>query len=364
MPARASSNVKCTHRHSGQRSFFRIAIAFFTVLLSACGSPPDNLFHEQVLAFGTLVDISIWSTDKAAAQRASAAVIEKLDHLHHRWHAWEAGPLTDINAHLAHGEAATLAPDQMAAIREAQTLSRQSGGLFNPAIGRLIGAWGFHLDERPPEVPPPHADVIRNLVAQRPSMDDLQFSDNKLRSRNSAVQLDFGAYMKGYAVDRGIEELRSHGINNAIINAGGDLRAIGRRGDDAWRIGIRDPRGPGILASIEINDDESVYTSGDYERYFEYQGKRHQHIIDPRSGYPAQGAMSATVIYPGGRVGGGASTALMVAGAAGWREVVHGMKLKYAMLIASDRTVYLTPAMAKRIHFETSPAPKIVVGDT
>ena len=105
-----------------------------------------------------------------------------------------------------------------------------------------------------------------------------------------------------------------------------------------------------------------MYTSGDYERYFDYGGKRYQHIIDPRSGYPAEGAMSATVIYPGGGVGGGASTALMVAGPQGWREVVRGMQLKYAMLIASDRTVYMTPAMAKRIHFEVEPAPRVVIG--
>src|SRR3569832_1091603 len=152
-------------------------------------------------------------------------------------------------------------------------------------------------------------------------------------------------------------------IANASINAGGDLRAIGRHGDRPWHIGIRDPRGPGILAAIDIDGDESVYTSGDYERYFDYEGKRYQHIIDPRSGYPAEGAMSATVIYPGGGVCGGAATALMVAGPQGWREVVRGMQLKYAMLVASDRTVYMTPAMAKRMHFEIDPAPRVVIGE-
>jgi thiamine biosynthesis lipoprotein len=193
-------------------------------------------------------------------------------------------------------------------------------------------------------------------------MDDLHFDGNKLRSANPALQLDFGAYVKCYGVNRAIDELRRHGVRNAIVNAGGDLRAIGRKGDRPWRIGIRDPRGPGILASIEIQGDESVFTSGDYERFFMYQGKRYHHIIDPRSGYPPDGAMSATVIYPGGGVGGGASTALMVAGPKDWMAVVRGMHLKQAMLVAADRKVYMTPALAARIHFEVEPPPAVIIG--
>lgn len=336
------------------------ALLLTALLTSACSRSSGSLHQEQVLAFGTLVDITIYGANEPTAQRASADVIRILNELHRRWHAWQPGPLTDINVRLARGETVILAPDQVEVIREAQRLSHESGNLFNPAIGRLIAAWGFHAEERPPGAPPP-PEVIRDMVAQHPTMEDLQLAGDRLGSRNRAVQLDFGAYMKGYGVDRAIEALRKHGVANAIVNAGGDLRAYGRHGDAPWRVGLRDPRDPGIFASLEIDGDESVYTSGDYERYFDYQGKRYQHIIDPRSGYPAEGAMSATVVYPGGRVGGGASTALMVAGPRGWLDVVHGMGLKYAMLIGGDRTVYMTPAMAKRIHFEVRPAPRVVV---
>src|SRR3569832_282902 len=350
------------HRRKSPRVFAAV-IALAVATLAGCTRAPAPPYQQQLLAFGTLVDITIADTEPSAAQAAGAAAIRILNELHHRWHAWEPGPLTEINAHLAREEAVTLAPDQSEAIREAQRLSQESGALFNPAIGRLIGAWGFHADERPAGVPPPPPARVRELVAQHPTMADLHIDGDQLRSDNRTVQLDFGAYMKGYAVDRADDALRQRGIANAIINAGGELRAIGRRGDRPWHIGIRDPRGPGILAAIDIDGDESVYTSGDYERYFDYAGKRYQHIIDPRSGYPAEGAMSATVIYPGGGVGGGASTALMVAGPQGWREVVRGMQLKYAMLVASDRTVYMTPAMAKRMHFEIDPAPRVVIGE-
>jgi thiamine biosynthesis lipoprotein len=363
---RADGALPCTAKRChwiGGQSLIAGCLAFGLGLsLTACSRNPEPLHHEQILAFGTLVDITLWGVDADKAQRATGAVIHTLNELHHRWHAWEPGPLTDMNTRLARGETVSLEPDQVEVIRGAQELSRQSAYLFNPAIGRLIALWGFHADDRPSNVPPPAQEQIQKRVASHPSMDDLHFDGNKLSSANPALQLDFGAYVKSYGVDRAIEELRKQGVGNAIVNAGGDLRAIGRRGNRPWRIGIRDPRGPGILASIEIQGDESVFTSGDYERFFVYQGKRYHHIIDPRSGYPPDGAMSATVIYPGGGVGGGASTALMVAGPEDWLEVVRGMHLQQAMLVAADRKVYLTPALAARIHFEADPSPAVIIG--
>lgn len=340
----------------------KIVCLFALIFSFAACSRDAEPHHQQILVFGTLVDITLWGTDETTAQKATGAAIHTLNALHHRWHAWEPGPLTAINERLARGEAVTLEPDQVEVIRGAQELSRQSGYLFDPAIGRLITLWGFHSDDRPSNVPPPSQEEIQKLVARHPTLNDLHFDGNKISSSNPALQMDFGAYVKSYGVDRAIEELRKHGVSNAIVNAGGDLRAIGRRGEHPWRIGIRDPRGPGILASIEIQGDESVFTSGDYERFFMYQGKRYHHIIDPRSGHPPDGAMSATVVYPGGGVGGGASTALIVAGPQGWLDVVRGMHLKQAMLVAADRKVYLTPDMAARLHFEIDPPPTVIIG--
>jgi len=339
-------------------------IILLSLTLCACGRGKDPIHQTEILVFGTLVDITVWGVDDDTAQRGIADVIKALNELHHRWHAWQPGPLTEINARLAKGESIALAPDQIEVIQGAQRLSRESGYLFNPAIGNLIALWGFHADDRPDDVPPPPAGAIERLVAAQPTMDDLRLEGDRLSSVNPAVQLDFGAYVKCYGVDRAIAILRKHGIDNAIVNAGGDLRAIGRKGDRPWRIGIRDPRGTGILASIEVQGDESVFTSGDYERFFIWKGKRYHHIIDPRSGYSPDGAMSATVIYTGPEagVGGGASTALMVAGPREWLKVVRGMHLVQAMVIGADRTVYLTPTLAKRLHFEGEPTPRVIIG--
>lgn len=328
------------------------------LLLSACGTPQAQLHQRQFLLFGTLVDISIWSADKQKAEHAIAQVTTDLEKMHHAWHAWHDSPLTRLNKALAAGQPGTVPPDMIPLLEKSIALSNASDGLFNPAIGKLINLWGFQQDDAPRSTPP-DAARIHDLTTQQPEMQGLALAQDQLTSRNAHVQLDFGAIAKGYAVDLAIEKLRALGIHNAIINAGGNLRAIGKHGDRPWRIGTRNPRGPGVLASIEARDDESMLTSGDYERFFEYQGKRYHHIIDPRTGYPASGFTSVTVIYPDAATADAASTALFVAGPQRWRDIAKKMGLHSIMIVDDKGHVTLTPAMAERVRFELKPAPNV-----
>jgi len=177
-----------------------------------------------------------------------------------------------------------------------------------------------------------------------------------------------GAMAKGVAVDRAIDYLKSLGINNAIVNAGGDLKAIGRHGERPWHVGIRDPRkncgqqnqADCIIAELDVNDDEAVFTSGDYERFFEYQGKRYHHIIDPRSGYPANKSTSVTVIHHDAGTADAAATALFIAGPEQWPEIARDMGIKYVMLVDKQGRIYMTPAMAARIKLQ-DPNSKTVI---
>ncbi|HET9679933.1 MAG TPA: FAD:protein FMN transferase, partial [Gammaproteobacteria bacterium] len=199
-------------------------------------------------------------------------------------------------------------------------------------------------------------------VAKKPSMDDLTIHDGVLSSNNPAVRLDFGAYAKGVAVKRAIAILRNYGIENAIANAGGDLQAIGhyQTGNESrpWRIGIRHPRKHDqVLASITLKPGEAVFTSGDYERYYEYHGKRYHHILDPATGYPARGVRSVTVIHTNPALADAASTALFVAGVDDWQNVAHAMGLRYVMLVDSQGVAHLTAPMHKRLQFEIEPSP-------
>jgi thiamine biosynthesis lipoprotein len=194
-------------------------------------------------------------------------------------------------------------------------------------------------------------------------MDDVAIDGIEMYSTNDAVRLDLGGFAKGYGVDVAIEHLREMGITNAVVNAGGDLRAIGRHGNRPWRVGIRNPRGPGILASVDVQGDESVFTSGDYERYFEYEGIRYYHILDPRTGYPARGARSVTVFDDNAAEADAAATAIFVAGPEEWYEVAKSMGIKAVMLVDTRGTIYMTPNLKDRIYFDVKPLPKIIYSE-
>jgi thiamine biosynthesis lipoprotein len=341
----------------------RNTILILLVLLSlgAC-SKPQYEFNETVFTFGTLVEITIVGSDEQTANRAYTAALDDLNYMHSTWHAWQHNALSRINSLLKTGGSFSLAPSVQPLITQAKTLSRQSNGLFNPAIGELINLWGFHSDERD-DSPPPLDENIKALLDAAPSMDDVVIEGLSMRGTNKHLRLDFGGFAKGVAVDVVINHLREFGIGNAIVNAGGDLRAIGDKYGRPWRIGIRNPNSEGVIASIDIEGDESVFTSGDYERYFEDNGKRYHHIIDPRTGYPAANTRSVTVLHDSGAVADAASTALFVAGPNNWPDIARSMDIQHVMLIASDGRVQMSRAMAKRIRFENGFSPEVTVID-
>lgn len=336
-----------------------ILFTILCFLLSGCEQRPQ-VYQQQVLALGTLVDISLYNVDEEKAAKAVTTVTSTMESIHHDWHAWQPSKLTYINEQLAKGNSVSLNTEQQMLIQQGIDLARQSNDLFNPAAGKLISLWGFHSDERPDAAPPTESDLSA-LVKTAPKMSELVLNNDQLGSPNGDTLIDVGGYAKGYAVDQAIEALRKMGINNAIVNAGGDLRAIGNKGERAWRIGIRHPRQPGVLASLETNNDESVFTSGDYERYFEYQGQRYHHIIDPRNGYPARTVSAVTVIHQDATRADAAATAIFIVGTEHWLETARAMEIEKVMLIDLEGTVYMTEAMSERIHFETETPPKTII---
>ena len=187
-------------------------------------------------------------------------------------------------------------------------------------------------------------------------MTDLVIEGDQLHSRNPLVKLDFGAYGKGYGIAQAMQRLKQLGVHDAILNAGGDLSAMGRHLDRPWRVAIRHPRREGALASLELHGEESVFTSGDYERAFTYQGKHYHHIIDPRTGRPAQGTESVTVIDADPTRADAAATALFVAGPAEWYATARTMHLRYVLLVDARGTLHMNPAMAERIQLLETPA--------
>lgn len=332
------------------------------LLLTISGCSRDHVSEHQIVVFGTYVTISIWGGDPEQEQRAVAAITSDFQQMHHDWHAWEPGVLVNINQKIAKGEPAVVQPSPLSVIpllKQAKELSKQSEGLFDPAVGALLNMWGFQQNERP-SGPPPARSKIDAWLSNRPTMADVTITDTTVSSRNNRVQFDLGAFAKGVAVDRAIARLREFGIKNAIVNGGGDLRAIGSKGGQPWRVGVRHPQGEGILAAIEVSGDESVFTSGNYERFNEYKGVRYAHILDPRTGWPVMGITSVTVIHSNGAVADAAATALVVAGVKDWHRIAQKMGIKMAMVVEESGVVHLNPKMRSRLIFE-GPEPQMKI---
>jgi thiamine biosynthesis lipoprotein len=327
---------------------------FFTTLLIATlllGSCERNqpVYNSRFLAFGTLTDISIVGVPRERAEAAVAALEEDFTIMHKAWHAWAPGPLTRTNMLLSEQVRFSVPPSVLPLLKISKQLSRQSDHLFNPAVGRLIKLWGFQHDSFDNNHPPGREDLT-DLLNANPTMDDIDIDGIHAQSRNPAIQLDFGAIGKGYGIDLAIEHLKEMGINNAIVNSGGDLRAIGSRSGHPWRIAIRSPSGSGTIGFLYISGDESVFTSGNYERNYLWKGKLYHHIIDPRTGYPAEGTRSVTVIHDSATVADAAATALFVAGPGDWHQIAQQMGVKYVLLIDANNIIHMNPAMQKRVH--------------
>ncbi len=321
-------------------------IAILILSLAGCrGKTP--VYTTRFVAFGTLIDLSLVGVDRAKAEDASELIERDFQFMHRAWHAWEPGPMGRVNQLLGSGQQFAAPPSVLPLVRLSQLHAERSGNLFNPAIGQLIDLWGFHADS--PECrPPPQASDIERLVGANPEISDVHIDGILMRSDNPSVKLDFGAIGKGYGIDLAIAHLRELGIENAMLNAGGDLRAIGDRDGQPWRVAIRSPTG-GVLAIIGVSGDESVFTSGDYERNFIYEGKTYHHIIDPRTGWPAEGTRSVTVVHTDATTADAAATALFVAGPERWLEVARDMGIGYVLLMDSEGTIHMNPAMAKRV---------------
>ncbi len=339
-----------------------LLIIILTSLPLSCSKPPQQHHKTQFMALGTLVTVSLWDVDDELAAKAISAVESELNHVSMTWHAWQPSTLTKINDALATGATIPADPATLSLLSRARDLARRSDQLFNPAIGKLIALWGFQSDDRPDAPPPPKAEIER-LLANLPDMNNLIIEKQTLRSTNMDLKIDLGGFAKGFAVDQAISSLQEMGIKNAIVNAGGDLRAIGAHGERPWRIGIRDPQSAGIIATIDTGDDESVFTSGNYERFFTYDGVKYHHIIDPRTGYPAVGTLSATVIHSDASTADAAATALLIAGSENWQKIARQMGVSQVMLIDSKMRIHMTPEMNQRVYFRTETKPEIIISD-
>ncbi|NQY51739.1 MAG: FAD:protein FMN transferase [Piscirickettsiaceae bacterium] len=325
----------------------KISVTITLISLIACSN--ERIQQANFYAFGTRINISLYGVTNEDATNAIAIVEEYLSHANKIWHVWMPSTITDINTAIKNSKLIMISFNVEQLISQAQTLATNSQNLFNPAAGRLFELWGYHADNWFESRPPPSEELINKYLNINPTMEDISIDYGILSSNNTGVKLGFGGLAKGYIIDIAISALQSKGIRDAIINIGGDLRVIGAHGKHQWIAGIRHPRKDGILASVVMNDDESVFSSGDYERYFEYKNIPYPHLFDPRTGYPAKDTTSVTVLHNNAAQADAAATALFVAGRY-WPAIAAKMEIKHVMVVRLDGRIELSKEMMKRVN--------------
>lgn len=297
----------------------------------------DEASTRRVGVMGTELVITVRHADAALRERALDEAVAEINRVEDLMTDWRASPLTTLNQ--AAGEGPHSVPRELyELIERALLISELSEGAFDPTFRTFGRLWDFKAE--PPQIPT--AEAVAEAVA-RCGWQKVELIDGKVR-KPEGLEIGLGGIAKGYGVDRAMQVLMDHGIEHAIVNAGGDLKALGRNGDELWTIAIRHPREQQRVLAVLPVSNSCVVTSGDYERFFEVDGRRYHHILDPRTGYPATGAMSATVIAPDAAVADALATSLCVLGPESL-AIIEELPRCEALLVDLDGKVHTTSGL-------------------
>ncbi|MCR4321002.1 MAG: FAD:protein FMN transferase [Candidatus Brocadiaceae bacterium] len=299
-----------------------------------------KLLKQTRMVMGTFAEVSIYSNDENTAGKAieeSLDEMERMDRIMSNYK--KESELSRLN------KKAVKSPvpcngELLDVIEQSQYYSELSGGAFDITVSPIVALWGFFREKGNM---PPDKEIERLLPAVSYKNIVINKSNNPKKPatiflKNTQTQIDLGAIGKGYAVDKALEIIRKYGINNGCINLGGNIYVLGTPpGKNAWKIGVQHPRdGNEILGYLELRN-EATATSGDYERFFEFDGKRYSHIINPQTGRPVSGTLATTIVAPAGTAVDALSTIVFVLGHEKGMELIKKIPNADAMIAYEDK---------------------------
>jgi thiamine biosynthesis lipoprotein len=284
---------------------------------------------------GTRITVELWADDKDKGDRAIDAVLDEMRHIDDSMSTYKpTSEVSQVNAKAADGPL-PITKELFDLLTTAKEYSVLTEGAFDITYASVGYLYDFRKRVRPNETQITKAlpAVDYRHVLLDPKSQTVQFSQK-------GVRIDLGGIAKGYSVDRGIEVLKALGVTRAYVSAGGDSRIIGDRFGKPWMVGIRDPRkgSDDVITRIPLVD-AAISTSGDYERYFEEDGVRYHHIIDPHTGHSASKVRSATIIGPAAVRTDGLSKTAFVLGPDLAMEIYNRIDDIDAIIVKLDGTV-------------------------
>lgn len=305
-------------------------------------------YNASFPAMGTLINLRMACTEAQAAQIAEAArgEVKRIESLMSRYD--KASDVYKLNASSGvltmQGKpySVRVSDETYSIIKHSVELSRASNGAFDITALPLIRLW----DYKAANFKPPSMQAIASAKLRVGYDKIILGEDNFVGFAQAGMGIDLGGVAKGRAADLCAAAMQRLGASEGIADAGGNMRIFGR----SFNIGVRNPRGEGVLCAVQLSDGEGIATSGDYERFVLYNGKRYHHIINPSSGQPARGVASVTVVCQTAEEADAASTALFVLGIEGAKPLLADEPFWAALFIDEEMGMYATENMMSRIN--------------
>jgi thiamine biosynthesis lipoprotein len=319
-------------------------------LLVGCASVPMHsepvVVKRAQMQMGTLVSITVVARNEAVAHAAATAGFAEIRRLEELLSTWiSTSELSRVNAS-AGIKPIHVSTDTLAVVHRAMQAAEMTDGGFNIAIGPAVEAWSVTDGQRIPEES--ELDALRSLV-------DLQAVHVDVREQTiyldkAGMRIDVGGIGKGYAADQAVEALRRAGAIAGVVALSGDIKTFGRMpGGKKFPVGIQHPRKDGsVLAWIDL-EDEAISTAGDYERFFERDGVRYHHILDPRTLQPARSCQSVTVVAREGIWADGLDTGIFVMGVELGMQLVEALPDVEAIIVDAEGHVHVSSGLRDRI---------------
>ncbi len=318
------------------------------VLFTSCSYYSSNSYETQEFLMGTVVLQRIYHKNaEMIAKEVNGRIAEIESVMTINKPGGEVNLLNDA----AGEEYVNLGKDTLYVLEKARQYSEISNGAFDLTIGPLVESWGVFSNN--PKVPSEsEIDELLKLVNYKDINIDLENSTAMLAKKGQIV--DLGGIAKGFAADEVIEIYKKHGVESAMISLGGNILTLGGKPDGSpWTIGIRNPRGKdGSYIGIISVKDKAVVSSGDYERFFEKDGVRYHHILDPKTGYPADTGLIGTTIVSDISIDADAlSTATFVLGLEEGMKLIESLEGIEAVFVTEDKKIYVTDGLKETFIF-------------
>ena len=318
-----------------------LGLALLPLLTLATPARAEWMERVEDGIMGTRIVVELWATDQAQGDAAIEAVLAEMRRVDQAMSTYKpTSELSIVNARAAQ-QPIKISRELFDLLSTSLEYSRITDGAFDVTYASVGYMYDFRKHVRPDE---------KQIAAALPGINyrhvELDPKNSTVHFARPGVRVDLGGIGKGHAVDRGIAVLQARGIDHALVTAGGDSRIIGDRFGQPWVVGIRHPdRKDEVIARIPL-EDAALSTSGDYERYFDEDGVRYHHIIDPKTGHSASKVRSATIIGPTATRTDGLSKTAFVLGPEQAIEIYNRLEDIDAVLVTPDGRVLYTKGLA------------------